>query len=258
MCVPASQDAVCFLGHWLFGLVSFFGVRVHPPLWFCAKKNLCFCLKLREGSLNPTWQVNLSWSMIYALGWFLKLAICFRIDYCPAGPGGIEYCFVILSYICSRFLGPFHCQMDDLHEWKPQFLIQMSSIIIHMSTYFCMSLEQKHQRPSSKQCLWKDPTLSEKKCEITNSNTKRGIHLRKTNMKHKKMKARKMFVLFQRLFFRLHVNFREGIQIQPWYSTSFQPPAPWPSISYGCTWSKTRCSVTWRLTITIRNLTDCA
>lgn len=88
------------------------------------------------------------------------------------GPGGTEYCCVILSYICSKFLGPFHCQMDDLHERKPQFLIQMSSIIIHMSTYFCMSLEQKHQRPSSKQCLRKDPTLSEKKYEITNSNTK--------------------------------------------------------------------------------------
>ena len=153
-------------------------MRVHPPLWFFANKNLCFCSNLREGSLTTAWQVNLDdfWSWLFAS----ELITAQR----AIRPGGIEYCCVIPSYICSKLLSPFHCQMDDLHEWKPQFLIQMSSIIIHMSTYFCMSLEQKHQSPSSKECLWKDPTLSEKKYEITNSNTKRGIHLRKTNMQH--------------------------------------------------------------------------
>lgn len=147
-----------FLGHSLFGLVSFWGEGTSPPHDSLPKKTSV-----------SVWSCRSAWLHV------ASEPICFRIDYSPAGPGGTEYCCVILSYICSKLLSPFHCQMDDLCERKPQFLIQMSSIIIHMSTYFCMSLEQKHQSPSSEQCLWKDPTLSDKKYEITSSNTTRGI-----------------------------------------------------------------------------------
>ena len=114
----------------------------------------------------------------------------------------------------------------------------------YMSTYFCISLEQKHQSPSSKQCLWKDPTLSERKYEITNSNTKRGIHLRKTNMRHKKWRLGRCSSFSKGCFSGSMLIFGKVYKLNLY--TSFQPPAPWPSISYCCTWSKTRCSVTWR------------
>ena len=124
-------------------LLGFWGWGYIPPLWFFAQQKPLFLFEVAGGQLDYSVASEPVMEYVKCTWMILKLAICFRIYYSPKGPGGIEYCCVIPSYICSNLLSPFHCQMDDLHEWKPQFLIQMSSIIIHICLHISACLSSK-------------------------------------------------------------------------------------------------------------------